>query len=116
MPAWPVKERIAAVAVRVQAGLRAFFLLCATQPLLALRPASLCVNARLTCAGSLSAKENVVPIGGAFFCLLLAKLASASLSRQTACDCVACVTVGTALSVVEVGNIEVVDVVGGRRS
>jgi hypothetical protein len=79
VPLRPVKDKAPAVTVRLQAGLRRFFLLCATHLPLTLRRTSW-VKLKLIAACSFSEKENVVPTGGFFFFALIC--ASLLPSRQ----------------------------------
>ena len=74
VPLWPMNDKVPAATVRLQPGLRRFFLVCATHLPLILRPLTRWAKLKLIAAGTFSEKENVVPTGAFFFALICASL------------------------------------------
>src|SRR5277367_5742987 len=108
VPAWPAKESVPRVTVRLQARWWRFFFVCTTHLPLTLRPPTLWVNDKLTLAAWLSVKENVVPTGGRF--ALRAKLASRVPSRHLWLDSATLVRTGAPAAAVNVRFPAVVNV------
>jgi hypothetical protein len=84
VPAWPAKESVPVVTLRVQRLRFSFSGVLAAHLRPTLRPLSSWVNLKLTDACSLSENENVVPVGGRFLGLLV--WASLLPSRQREAD------------------------------